>query len=235
MSTSETKWQVWLPDDLLSEMAEQRTPPSLMVTEAMSDMQQDAELSGLRQQAEQRGFAQGLAQGIEEGKKQGYDSGFQHGKEEGFAQGLAESKAQQQQQLAQFTQWLDSFQTELDNLNSAIPSRLVQVALTATRAMFGEQIASGSTNTFLLDRIQHLLREENLQQGKAKLWISAEEPETIREQLGNILYSRGWELGIDTQMLPGGCRITTDEGELDATTEARWQSLCNLNREDFLP
>jgi flagellar assembly protein FliH len=34
-------------------------------------------------------------------------------------------------------------------------------------------------------------------------------------------------------MLPGGCRLTTDGGELDATTETRWNELCILSREDF--
>ncbi|WP_265101066.1 FliH/SctL family protein, partial [Yersinia proxima] len=32
---------------------------------------------------------------------------------------------------------------------------------------------------------------------------------------------------------PGGCRITSAEGEFDATITSRWQALCELGREDY--
>ncbi|WP_370881455.1 FliH/SctL family protein [Pantoea anthophila] len=34
-------------------------------------------------------------------------------------------------------------------------------------------------------------------------------------------------------MVPGGCRITAEEGELDATLSTQWQLLCNLSRETY--
>jgi len=235
MPMSNGKWTAWRPEKLIQDElpAVQEQLPVGQGTDAASDAAFQAELARIRKQAEQKGFAQGEQRGLEEGKKQGYEAGLQQGREEGIAQGAAEFMQQQQKQAQQFAHLIDSFKAALDNLDSAMPSRLVQVALTAARSMFGDSIVSGGTHPWLLNNIQTLLREENLLQGKAKLWISAEESALVHEQLGSILQAKGWELCIDTQMLPGGCRITTDEGELDATTETRWNALCNLSREDY--
>lgn len=234
MPTSNGKWSAWRPENLIADEIPgvQELMPA-KPADAASDAAFQAELARIRKQAEQKGFAQGEQRGVEEGKKLGYEAGLLQGREEGINQGAAEFMQQQQKQAQQFAQLIESFQTALDNLDSAMPSRLVQVALTAARAMFGDSIVSGSTHTWLLSHIQTLLRQENLMQGKAKLWVSAEESPLVQEQLGSILQAKGWELCIDTQMLPGGCRITTDEGELDATTETRWNALCNLSREDY--
>lgn len=234
MPMSNGKWTAWRPENLIQD--DLPAMPELLPAQpadAASDAAFQAELARIRKQAEQKGYAQGEQRGLEEGKKQGYEAGLQQGREEGIAQGAAEFMQQQQKQAQQFTQLIDSFQAALDNLDSAMPSRLVQVALTAARAMFGDSIVTGSTHTWLLTNIQTLLREENLLQGKAKLWVSPEESPLVQEQLASILQAKGWELCIDTQMLPGGCRITTDEGELDATTETRWNALCTLSREDY--
>lgn len=235
MPTSNGKWSSWKPENLVEEdfSPDAEMLPSVQPVDAASDAALQAELARIRKQAEQKGFAQGEQRGQEEGKKQGYEEGLQQGRAEGIAQGAAEFMQQQQKQAQQFAQLIDSFQGALDNLDSAMPSRLVQVALTAVRGMLGDSIVTGQTHTFLLNSIQALLREEQLLQGKAKLWVSAEESPVVQEQLGTLLQAKGWELCIDTQMLPGGCRITTDEGELDATTETRWNALCNLSREDF--
>ncbi|MGP3590950.1 flagellar assembly protein FliH [Vagococcus sp. WN89Y] len=234
MPMSNGQWAAWRPEKLIQdELPAAEMIVSAQPADAASDPAFQAELARIRKQAEQKGFAHGEQHGIEEGKKQGYEQGLQLGREDGIAQGAAEFMQQQQKQAQQFAHLIESFQAALDNLDSAMPSRLVQVALTAARTMFGDSIVSGSTHTWLLEHIQTLLRQENLLQGKAKLWVSGEESALVKEQLGNVLESKGWELCIDPQMLPGGCRITTDEGELDATTETRWNALCNLSREDY--
>ncbi|MDR0806644.1 MAG: flagellar assembly protein FliH [Enterobacteriaceae bacterium] len=235
MSTSNRLWQRWKPDNLLDEIApldvfsrSECEPVSDLTTEAM----QQAELTRLRQQAEQNGRTQGLQKGEEEGRKQGYDAGYQQGREEGLAQGIAAGLAQQEQQAAQFSRLLDAFQDSLDNLDSVIPSRLVQVALTAARAVIGDYIISGKTNAALLADIRQRLNEDSLLNGSVRLWISAEEPEATRKQLEKLLADHHWELCIDPHILPGGCRISTEEGELDASLETRWQALCSLSRSE---
>ncbi|MGD8204137.1 flagellar assembly protein FliH [Pantoea sp. FN0305] len=224
-----TGWQIWQPEDLCK--ADMLSDDVQIMNSESTPEQQQAELQRLRRQAEQKGLAQGLAQGLEEGRKQGHQEGFQQGHQAGIEQGLAEARERQQQTTAQFTELLHSFQAAIDNLEKVIPSRLVQLALTAARATLGKNLAFD--NNLLLEKIQSLLQQEPLFQGPVQLWVNADEFSTVQEQLGTVLAQQGWELRADDAMLPGGCRITSAECELDATVSSSWQALCQLSREDY--
>ena len=224
-----TGWQIWQPEDLC-QPDELSDDLPLMQGETTLEQQQ-AELQRLRRQAEQKGLAQGLAQGIEEGRKQGYDEGYQQGRQAGIDQALAETRAQQEKSLTQFGELLGAFQTAIDNLEKVIPSRLVQLALMAARAALGTSVAID--NGLLLGKIQALLQQEPLFQGPAQLWVSAGEFSTVQEQLSDVLAKHQWELRADEAMLPGSCRITSAECELDATVASSWQALCQLSREEY--
>ncbi|GLR07551.1 flagellar assembly protein FliH [Mixta theicola] len=224
-----TGWQIWQPEDLCkADMLSEELP---VIEGETTPEQQQAELQRLRRQAEQKGLAQGQAQGIEEGRKQGYDEGYQQGHQAGIEQGQAEAKERQEQTMSQFAELLQSFQTAIDNLEKIIPSRLVQLALMAARATLGKNVALD--NHLLLEKIQSLLQQEPLFQAPVQLWVNADEFSTVQEQLSDVLKKHGWELRADDAMLPGGCRITSAECELDATVSSSWQALCQLSREDY--
>ena len=225
-----TGWQSWQPEDLYA-------PDMLPETFSASGgeptpEQQQAELQRLRRQAEQKGLAQGQAQGLEEGRRQGYEEGLQQGRQAGVEQALAEARAQQEKNVAQFAELLQSFQMAIDNLEKVIPSRLVQLALMASRALLGKNQAFD--NGALLEKIQTLLQQEPLFQAPAQLWVSAVDFPLVQEQLSEVLTKQGWELRSDEAMLPGGCRITSAECELDATVSSSWQALCQLCHEDYV-
>ncbi|MFO4174696.1 FliH/SctL family protein, partial [Escherichia coli] len=38
----------------------------------------------------------------------------------------------------------------------------------------------------------------------------------------------GWRLRGDPTLHPGGCKVSADEGDLDASVATRWQELCRL-------
>lgn len=231
MSDKTLQWKSWQPQDLLNDF----NPVELTVAEPIapeSNYQSDellqAELARIRQQAEQKGFAQGQARGLEEGKQQGYQEGLALGKKEGLSQALQ----QQNQTVTRMTNLFETFKTALDNLDSVIPSRLVQLSLSAARSIVGKTIAYD--NTILLEKIKQLLKEESLLKGEVQLWVSEDDLALVAEHLRSTLDSLGWELRGDDDILPGGCRITSVEGEIDATVSTRWEELCQITREDYL-
>ena len=113
-----------------------------------------------------------------------------------------------------------------------IPSRLVQLSLTAARSILGKNITCD--NDVLLEKIQQLLQQETLFKGTAILWVNPDDMALVQDNVGKSLASMGWDIRGDAQILPGGCRITSEEGEFDATMNTRWQELCELSREDYL-
>jgi flagellar assembly protein FliH len=227
---SAPQWRTWQPDNLL----ESDTPPIAAMPTldgAQSDTQLKAELARLRKQAEQQGFNQGLARGQEEGQKQGYEAGLQAGREAGIAQGLADAQAAQQAALKHVEEWITSFKLSLDNLDSLVPSRLVQLALHAVQSLHGSEQASNGN--ILLEQIKRLMKQDALLQGKVRLMINPDDQALLLPELGDTLAAMGWEVHVDPQLAPGGCRVATDEVEFDATMETRWQTLCQLVREEL--
>lgn len=234
MSMSEERWQAWKPVNLLPALTPLVVGGQQVdneVNEAIPQRDSPETLLQLRRQEEQRGYAQGIAQGQEEGHKLGYAAGFAQGKNEGSQQGLAECQRQQAQQSTRFSHLLNGLQDSLDQLDNLIPMRLMQIALMAVRVLLNEPTVSESLSAGLLRHISKLLKEDALLTGKLRICISVSEADAFREQLAPLMADREWELYPDPQLLPGGCRIDTEYGELDASLETRWQSLCQLIRQ----
>lgn len=226
------EWQRWQPIDLMSEYVPVREEATDVGENPQTEEMVQAELAHIRQQAEHNGFSQGQARGIDAGKKQGYQDGFAQGMQEGIAKGIAESKEQQQAIVERFSQLLKEFTTSLSNLDSVIPARLVQLSLTATRSVIGANIAYD--HTVMLGKIRQLLQQDALLKGHVQLKVSPDDFQMVQENLGELLSSVHWTLCQDDLMLPGGCRITSEEGEFDASISTRWEELCHLSREDYV-
>ncbi|MCQ4444166.1 flagellar assembly protein FliH [Enterobacter cloacae] len=222
------EWQSWQPDNLLGETVETPLPT---MDNTQSEAQLKAELARLRKQAEQQGFAQGQQQGQEEGRKQGYEAGLKEGREAGFAQGMEQARQEQQVLLRQAELWVNNFTLALENLESLVPGRLVQFALTAVQQLYGH--VSVTDNQALVGQIRTLMKQDVLLHGAFTLYVNPDELATVEQALGDTLRSIGWALQTDPQLAAGGCRVVSPDVEVDASMETRWQALCQLAREEL--
>ncbi|TDN59423.1 flagellar assembly protein FliH [Scandinavium goeteborgense] len=225
---AQPQWRSWQPENLLNETPDSPLPS---LDSAQSDDQLKAELARLRQQAEKQGYAQGLSRGQEEGRQQGYEAGQREGREAGLAQGIAQAEQAQQAQLRQAQAWVNNFQQTLENLDSLIPGRLVQLALAAVQQLYGS--VSMVDNTALVKQIRTLMKQDALLHGSIQLHVHPDERAQVASALGETLTSVGWELHSDPQLAPGGCRLVSPDVEFDASLETRWQTLCQLSREEL--
>ncbi|WBM72165.1 flagellar assembly protein FliH [Buttiauxella sp. WJP83] len=222
-------WKIWTPDDLAppsqsfeplfssdADAAEDEIPPQ----ESEPDLQQ--QLAQMQMQAHEQGHQLGYAAGHTAGAEEGRKAGFQQGLE----QGLAEAKQQQAPVHARMQQLVSEFQYTLDALDSVIASRLMQMALEAARQVIGE--SKGIDNSALIKQIQTLLQLEPLFSGKPQLRVHPDDLQRVEEMLGATLSLHGWRLRGDPSLHQGGCKVSADEGDLDASVATRWQELCRL-------
>lgn len=180
------------------------------------------ELNSLRQQAIQQGHQEGLAKG----RQQGYDVGYQEGLNAGRQQGVQDAAAEQQPMVEQMRQMVTEFQQTLDALDSVIPARLMQLALTAAKQILGQPpVCDGNA---LLSQIQQLIQQEPMFSGKPQLRVHPADLERVEQALGPTLSLHGWKLLADNQLHPGGCKVSAEEGDLDASLATRWHELCRL-------
>ncbi|TYL43690.1 flagellar assembly protein FliH [Dickeya sp. ws52] len=239
-SSSDLDWQPWKLDDLSAptKPVTKGVAPSTSVSSttlspmpqeddngffAMSDFQppQD-DLATLREQVLQQARETGFA----EGKQQGYAAGYQDGLQAGTQQGLQNAVQQQQPVIAQMQQMVNEFQQTLDALDSVIVSRLMQLALTAARQVIGQSpVCDG---TALMGQIQQLIQQEPMFSGKPQLRVHPSDLEMVEQHLGPTLSLHGWRLLADNQLHPGGCKVSAEEGDLDASIATRWHELCRL-------
>ena len=216
-------WQLWQPTDLgrFDEPAEPELQPEIYEAEDGVDEQQQ-QLERLQQQmrkeAQGQGYNEGYQQGVTEGQKAGYDAGFQ--------QGLADAQQQQAPLQARMQQLVTEFQNTLESLDSVIAARLMQLALEAARSVIGQ--ATTVDGTALLRQIQGLLQQEPMFSGKPQLRVHPDDLQRIEQTLGPTLDLHGWRLIADSTLHPGGCKLSAEDGDLDASVATRWQELCRL-------
>ncbi|MGL9751908.1 MAG: FliH/SctL family protein [Symbiopectobacterium sp.] len=121
---------------------------------------------------------------------------------------------------------VSAFQQTLDAMDSAIPARLTQLALTVAKQITDQ--APLCDGTALQHQIQQLIQQEPLFSGKAQLRVNPSDLERIEAALGPTLEQHGWRLLADGQLHPGGCKVSTEEGDLDASLATHWHELCRL-------
>ncbi|MBN3137868.1 flagellar assembly protein FliH [Pectobacterium punjabense] len=225
-------WQPWQLNDLADPVSkaaptyqvndEPDFPDVERLNEESDQFSAEDELESLRestmQQAREAGFAQG--------HQQGYDSGYQEGLAKGQQQGLQNALQQQQPIIEQMQNMVTEFQQTLDTLDSVIPARLMQLALTAAKQILGQPpVCDGNA---LLGQIQQLIQQEPMFSGKTQLRVHPSDLERVEQHLGPTLSLHGWRLLADSQLHPGGCKVSAEEGDLDASLATRWHELCRL-------
>jgi len=228
--SNDMPWKVWTPDDLAVPLAAefaplltQDEPAADEEEEEISEEQrQQQHLAQIQMQAHESGYNAGLA----EGRKAGHDQGYQEGLAQGLEQGLNQARQQQAPLTGRMQQLVSEFQNTLDALDSVIASRLMQMALEAARQVIGQTPVVD--NSALIKQIQQLLQQEPLFSGKPQLRVHPDDLQRVEEMLGATLSLHGWRLRGDPGLHQGGCKVSADEGDLDASVATRWQELCRL-------
>ncbi|MCG7388351.1 MULTISPECIES: flagellar assembly protein FliH [Pantoea] len=215
-------WQLWQPDDLgrSNEPEPEILPEPEMFESEVDEQQQQFERmqQQARKESQAQGYNEGYQQGFAEGQKAGYDAGFQ--------QGLADAQQQQAPLQARMQQLVTEFQHSLEALDSVIASRLMQLALEAARQVIGQ--ATTVDGSALLRQIQQLLQQEPMFSGKPQLRVHPDDLQRVEQTLGPTLDLHGWRLLADGTLHPGGCKLSAEDGDLDASVATRWQELCRL-------
>lgn len=167
----------------------------------------------------------------EQAEADGYQAGLARGHEEGLAKGLEEGRQQAQQELDQQTKatlapleaLAKQFSDALAHLDDTIAHDLVELATATGRQLAAE--ALNETPERILTLVRELLHTEPPLVGQQRLWLNPDDHALVAEHLGTELEAANWKLQPDDQLARGGCRVTSAQGELDATFESRWQAV----------
>ncbi|MGR2737481.1 flagellar assembly protein FliH [Billgrantia sp. Q4P2] len=216
-------WQRWQMDELHAERAEER-PPAQELDPAeqarrRAAFQRQAELKALREKVMQEAREEGYQAGFEAGRSEGHAIGLKEGREEA----LHELKQQVRDTVAPLRPLAEQFASALEQLDEEIATEMVELALATGRQLAGEALKARPRQ--VLELVKALLHTEPPLVGQQRLWLNPQDHKLVEEHLGSELAAAGWKLQPDAQLTRGGCRVTSANGELDATWETRWQAV----------
>jgi len=115
------------------------------------------------------------------------------------------------------------FSDALERIDDTIAHDLVELALAT-----GKQLASDAlqkTPEQILAIVRELLHTEPPLVGQQRLLLNPHDHTQVEEHLCNDLRAANLKLQPDDQLARGGWRVTSAQGEIDATFESRWQAI----------
>lgn len=169
------------------------------------------------------------------GRQRGYDAGLSAGRDQGYAQGaqvLAAARTGEAQQVAHSLNDLATrFQEQLVALESEIATDLVSLAIDIAREVLRREVAM--TPDGLLPVATEALRALGEGASHMEMRVHPEDAVALRDHLSSYPGGARCHLRADTSITRGGLRLEADTGVVDATFEARWQSvMATLGRDE---
>jgi len=158
---------------------------------------------------------------------QAHEQGLAEGREHGHAQGLAEGREAAAEELRQqVLKTLEplralclSFDEALREVDDRVAKQLGQVALDLAGRLAGKALSVQAGQVEAL--VRQMLACEPVLAGKPSLSLSPDDLPWVQGCLADELAAAGWSLQADPSVLPGGCRVMSTAGEMDATRQTR--------------
>lgn len=186
-------------------------PMSALATTSASSSQN--ELDALRKQAQ----AEGEKAGYQQGQTQGFEQGYAQGQTEGHAAAMAavHEQARQLQALAL------SLPSALHAADASVADDLLALAMDLARQVVGQTLHAEPQA--MLAVVRSLLQAEPALVGTPLLFLHPDDAALVKEHLAEDLQTIGWRIRTDADMARGGCRVTANSGERDASLQTRWE------------
>ena len=156
---------------------------------------------------------------LEEVQQEAYDEAF----EKGHAEGLAAGEAAVRERAERFDELLKALAEPFDRLDETIEKQLIELAMTVVRQLFRREIRVEPTHVIgvVREAIQLLpVASQNVQ-----VHLHPEDATLIRESLSQAEGELAWGIVEDPLITRGGCKVTTENSQVDATAESRLQAV----------
>ena len=223
------QWRPWQMDELKerARTASAARPADLERQARIRRRAQEhqAALEAERQRVHDEAREKGYQDGFEAGRKEGHDEGLKQGR----AQGEEELRQKMHDTIAPLQPLASRFGEAIAQLDDEIADALVNLAIATGRQLAGDALKASPEQ--ILDIVRELIHVEPALSGKPRLWLHPEDMVIVEEQLGNEIEGAGWQLQPDDQLSRGGCKVTSQSGELDASWESRFEAIADQIRQ----
>ncbi|MCP3869484.1 MAG: flagellar assembly protein FliH [Gammaproteobacteria bacterium] len=207
-------------------------PPDMGVTVEnveLQDIQQTQDIHENQQVVEDIEPPEQLptADQIEQLQQQAYEEGFEKGKTAGFEAGhreaLEEGRARLGEQVQQFDAVLSTLDAPLQQLDDQVEAELIELVINMVRQLVRREIRTDPGQ--IIGVVREALSILPVSSRNISVILHPEDAALVRQiyDLGDS--ELGWRIVEDPVLDRGGCRISTEVSQVDATLESRLANL----------
>ena len=149
------------------------------------------------------------------------------GRAAGYAAGIAAAAAER----ARLVTLLATLAENAGDHEQRLADEVLDLALVLARQLVGEALAV--RREFILPVVSAALRQLPQSTQRVEIRLNPAEASLVRSLLESDPLGPRCEVVDDTSIAPGGCRLETEQCDLDVTVPSRWRRLlANLGRSD---
>lgn len=158
---------------------------------------------------------------LEEMQKEAYDEAYAVGLREGREAGEQDVR----QRVARLDELLAAMAAPFEQLDEAVEQQLVELAMTVVKQLFRREIKMEPDHVVgvVRDAIKLLpAASENIQ-----VHLHPDDAALVRDALSLADGEQAWSVVEDPLIARGGCKVTTDNSQIDAQAETRVNTIVN--------
>lgn len=158
---------------------------------------------------------------LEELQKDAYDEAFQ----KGLADGKAAGQAEIAQRAARYDELLKALCEPFDRLDESVEKQLVELSIALTKQLFRREIKLNPTH--VIGVVREAIQALPIASRNVQVHLHPDDAALVRESLKPVEGEPAWSIVEDPLIACGGCHVTTDSSQIDATAESRLHAVIN--------
>ena len=163
---------------------------------------------------------------LQELQKDAFDEAWKKGHEEGVAAG----QQAVQQRAARYDELLHALSRPFDRLDSSVEKQLVELVIAIVKQLFRREIKINPSH--VIGVVREAIQLLPIASRTVQVHLHPDDAALVRETLAPAEGEPAWTIVEDPLVTHGGCRVTTENSQIDATSEARLQAVINATLGD---
>ncbi len=148
-------------------------------------------------------------------QKEAYDEAWQ----KGHAEGVAAGEQAVADRAARLDVLLKALAHPFDELDEMVEKQLVELSMAVVKQLFRREIRIDPTH--IIGVVREAIQLLPVASRNVQLHLHPDDAALVRESLSPTEGDLAWTIVEDPLITRGGCRVTTDNSQIDATAEAR--------------
>ncbi len=163
------------------------------------------------------------AEQMEQVQSQAYQEGFEQGKKDGFEYGHKESLVEARKGLIEKAEKMDQLMSALETpfkeLDEQVERELVSLTISMVRQLVRREIKADPAQ--IIGVVREALALLPVSARNVRLVFHPDDAKLVREVFEVSDKDLAWDIMEDPVLERGGCKVTTDTSQIDATLESR--------------